>query len=431
MNDNDFKKQQGSSDPNSTEKEEIRFDEKDFNNPYAKYFSDDKNDEKQGRRGSDNPYSKYYSNDSSSGWQNKSQYENPYSNDFRQDQGTSWGADFKVNEESPTAPMLDEAREKSNFSRIGLGYALFSVISLAASLVIQIIVLSISREFYESTLFLNLVTPLSLYLFALPVLLIVLSKCEARAPEKRKLGAGKFLLFVITAFGFMYIGSIIGNTFMTALSNLVGYDYSNGLESIIDYDNLWLTAIFTVIVAPIGEEFVFRKLIIDRTQKYGAVISIGLSGLMFGLMHANFYQFFYCFALGLLLGYIYYNTGKLYLTVAIHAIVNFVGSVVSALLIPISEKLEAIDPNDTAALMQFIQDNFIEYIGMTAFNCFTLAAMACGIIFPIAFRKKLKLPQGEIAIPRQRISSIVILNGGILAMLIIYALEIGLNLLPI
>lgn len=245
------------------------------------------------------------------------------------------------------------------------------------------------------------------------------------------MGFGKFILFLIAAFGFMYIGSIAGNAFMETLSELVGYDYGNALNSIIDEDNIWITAIFTVIVAPIGEEFVFRKLLIDRTQKYGPFISIGLSGLMFGLIHANFYQFFYAFALGLLLGYVYYSTGKLYLTVAIHAIVNFVGSVLTSFLSPVIEEFTSLDMADAEAMITFVQDNLLGIIGIAIFDIFVYGAMACAVIFPIVFRKKLRLPKGEIVIPQNRVVPVVVLNVGMITMLIIYTLEFGLNLLPI
>ena len=383
MNYNDFNSQdQGS------QKEEIRFDERDFRNPYSGYHRQNHND---------------------------------------------FGTDFKVNEEPSYTytPLIDEEKEKRNFSKLGMGYALFTAISFAASFVIQIIAYLISPEFYESTLFLNIVTPISLYLFALPVLLIILSKCEAKPPQKRKMSFGSFMLFLIAAFGFMYVGSMIGNYVMELLSYSFGYDYSNGLESIIDYDNLWITGIFTVIVAPIGEEFVFRKLIIDRTQKYGGFISVGLSGLIFGLMHGNFYQFFYCFALGLLLGYIYHSTGKLYITIAIHAIVNFVGSIVSSLFLPLSEALESIDPEDADALFEFVEVNVGPILGLIAFELFACAAMICAVVFPIVFRRKLKLDRGEVFIPKNRIIPVVILNSGIIAMIILYLAEFGLNLLPL
>lgn len=398
-------------------------------NPYAQHYN--KEQEHCGKNQSDNPYSKYYNKEQKNREQSQSTDENPYSGYYNEQSRPSWVDDFKVNEDYTQAPLIDEEKERKNFSRIGLGYALFSLVSFAVALIIQIIVMNVNEDLLGSTLFLNILSPVSLYLFALPVLLIVLSKCEAKAPEKKKMGVGAFLLFLITALGFMYIGAMIGNGVMEFLSNLVGYDYSNGLEGIIDEENIWITAIFTVIVAPIGEEFVFRKLIIDRTQKYGAVISIGLSGLMFGLMHGNLYQFFYAFALGLLLGYIYYNTGKLYLTIAIHAIVNFIGSVLTSFLSPVINKLAELDTANPEALTSFLQENLLGLIGILVFDVIVYASMACAVIFPLVFRKKLSFSKGEVEIPRNKTASVVILNAGIIVMLILYVLEFGLNLLPV
>ncbi len=378
----------------------------------------------------DNPYARFICKDDDAKIRTNAQNENPYSR-FNQ-KNTEKDAEeneYSTSADAFCAPLIDESAVSKDFSRIGFAFALFTAVTFAVSLIIQMVIHSLNSEFYSSVLFRNLVTPVSLYLFALPILMILLSKCEAKAPEKKRMGFWKFILFVIVAFGFMYIGSFIGNAVMEVLSSLLGYDYGNSLESLIDTKNIWLTAIFTVIIAPIGEEFVFRKLLIDRTQKYGPFISIGLSGLMFGLMHGNFYQFFYAFALGLLLGYVYLSTGKLYLSILIHAVVNFVGSVIAPLLLPISEKLDGIDLNDTEAVMSFIQENIIPYLFVSAFGGFVSAAMLCAVIFPVVFRKKLRLPGGEIKVPQGRLLPVVILNGGIITMLIVYVLEFGLSLL--
>ncbi len=345
---------------------------------------------------------------------------------------SEWGDDPYTYPGDGAPVLIDEAKEKKNFSRLGFGYALFSVISLAASLIIQLAVLRLAPDFYQTTLFMNILSPISLYIFALPVLLIIISSSEAKAPPKRRMGFGAFLVFLIVSFGCMYIGSYIGNFTMSVISSVMNYDYSNALNSIIDYDNLWITAIFTVIVAPIAEELVFRKLIIDRTQKYGGFVCVLLSALIFGLMHGNLYQFFYCFFLGLILGYIYYSTGKIHLTIVIHAIINFFGSIFSAWLSPIAEKmLELTESSDTEAYIEFLSEHGLELLLMSGFSIFIYASMLAAIILPIVLRKKIVLARGEITIPKNRIFKVVFLNAGILVMLIVYALEFALNLLPL
>ena len=264
-------------------------------------------------------------------------------------------------------PMLiDEKKERRHFSRLGLGFDLFTLISTIAALLICEIVLNINEQFYDSTLFMNLLSPVALYVFGLPVLLIVVSGLDAKRPQKSKLGFGKWLLFLIIGFGFMSIGAIIGNSIMDNLSEIMNYDYNNSLESIIDEENIWITAISTVIIAPIAEELVFRKLIIDRTNKYGGVVCIVLSALMFGLMHGNLYQFFYCFGIGLILGYIYYSSGRILPCMLLHATINFMGSIVPVWLTPILEKLGSLDLSSTEELVEFTMNKlggiFAEFI---------------------------------------------------------------------
>ena len=320
--------------------------------------------------------------------------------------------------------------EKRNFSRIGLGYTLFALISFIASLTIAIIVSILNPELYQSNLFLNALTPVALYVFALPVLLIVLSKSKPTPPVKQKMSLQKWLLIFIVSFGFMYIGSYIGNYVMDYLSMLMNYDYSNALNTLIGGGSVWVTVIFTVIVAPIGEEFVFRKLIIDRTQKYGPVVSIGLSALMFGLMHGNLYQFFYCFALGIILGYIYYTTGRILLTISLHAAINLFGGVITSLLQPTAEGL-ARAAESTEALTNFIANNLAGVLALLALTMFMYASMICAVVIPIVFRRRLNIARGSNELPRGHVFNTVFANAGMICLLTIYLLELGLNLLPI
>ena len=57
------------------------------------------------------------------------------------------------------------------------------------------------------------------------------------------------------------------------------------------------------IIGPLCEELVFRGLLAGRLARYGQKPGAFISALLFGLYHANLEQFFYAFALGLLLSY--------------------------------------------------------------------------------------------------------------------------------
>ena len=83
------------------------------------------------------------------------------------------------------------------------------------------------------------------------------------------------------------------------------------------------TFITLVIAAPILEELIFRGIILDGFLKiYSPVRSIILSSILFGLVHLNPWQFLSALFIGIFMGWIYYRTNSLWLTIIIHASLN-------------------------------------------------------------------------------------------------------------
>lgn len=332
--------------------------------------------------------------------------------------------DMHPSDENNSAAEYDYKKAKRSFSRIGLSYGILVGASLIASLLIQFIVLLVKPSIYYTVEFRLFVSVASIYIFALPFMMMPLHREKAQLVPYEKFGAGKFMIAIVICMGVVYIGSIIGNNFMSMLSKLVGYDYSNSLESVIDENKLWLTAIVTVIIAPIGEEFVFRKLLIDRTIKYGKGMSIVLSGLLFGLMHGNFYQFFYATALGMIFAYIYCRTGNVGITMALHAIVNFMGSVVSSWL------TRGIDIDDYASAMTD-PSKAASFILLALYSLLIYGFMIASIVLLIVLRKKLKLKDdSQDKLPKGKVFSTVVFNVGMIFAAIVFIIPFILTLIP-
>lgn len=83
-----------------------------------------------------------------------------------------------------------------------------------------------------------------------------------------------------------------------------------------------------VLFAPVLEELVFRKLILNRTKGFGQTTAIVFSALCFGLFHQNLTRFMYAFSLGLFVGYVYIKTGKVVITMILHMLLNGFSSVI-------------------------------------------------------------------------------------------------------
>ena len=140
-------------------------------------------------------------------------------------------------------------------------------------------------------------------------------------------------VLLLVSVGYMYIGSFVGQGLMNAIAGMLDKEYTNSLNTLVEQSPVWATVLGTVILAPLGEEFLFRKVLIDRTRRYGDTVSVLLSATFFALFHIKLYQMFYAFLIGLVLGYLYTRTGKLRWSVAMHMALNAIGGLLMPLVV--------------------------------------------------------------------------------------------------
>lgn len=81
-----------------------------------------------------------------------------------------------------------------------------------------------------------------------------------------------------------------------------------------------------LIVAPIWEEIFFRKLLIDKLNRFGPVFAVTFSSICFGFRHLNFSQGIPCIFIGFVLGMFYIKTRNLKTCILAHALNNLVAS---------------------------------------------------------------------------------------------------------
>jgi membrane protease YdiL (CAAX protease family) len=180
----------------------------------------------------------------------------------------------------------------------------------------------------------------------------------------------------------MYGGNLIGNMLSALLS---GGTAENVLTDFIMGNPLY-SFIFTVLLAPFLEEFIFRKQIVDRLGKYGEKTAIVFSAVTFGLFHMNLFQFFYAFGLGLIFAYVYTRTRMLRYPVIMHMIINFMGSVIAPLLLKMVD-LELLASPDTVAPEQMMQmlPGMLAYLG---YAFLLLGSSIAGLVLIIVRWKK-------------------------------------------
>lgn len=224
----------------------------------------------------------------------------------------------------------------------------------------------------------------------------------------------------------MYGGSIIGSLLSFILSR---GSPQNPLTDLA-LNNNWPGVVVMVVLAPLFEEFVFRRQLIDRTRRFGEKQAIVFSAICFGLLHMNLFQFFLAFGLGLVFGYVYTRTGRLRYSVLLHMIVNFNGAVLAPMIVKRSGLLE-ISPdnltalNDEAAAMEQLS----KLMPLVVYGLCIIALCIVGLVLLIVKAKKLVFLPAEEEMPKGRSFSVVYLNAGVLLFALACLVMIALHML--
>ena len=140
--------------------------------------------------------------------------------------------------------------------------------------------------------------------------------------------------------------------------------------------------IMLTVIAPFFEEFIFRGAVLHLLKPYGSGIAVFVSAFCFGAYHGNLNQFFYAFALGILLGYITCATGSIFCSTVIHAMFNAVSGIIMMFISTPAVQKKALDP--TAQLSDG------ESLVITFYAIFMIIVLLTAVIGFISMLKKLK-----------------------------------------
>ncbi len=241
------------------------------------------------------------------------------------------------------------------FSRIGVNYLILGIIAIIFQVIIFNALNFINPEYLSDINILSGVSAICNYILTFPIFYWLMKKFDASKIEKTSVKVSTFLLYICITLTLMWIGNLIGLSITELLSGATQSEIINPVHELINSSDLWFNIVVISIMAPIFEEILFRKLLIDRTIKYGAKVSIILSAVLFGFFHGNLNQFFYAFLMGGFFAYVYIRTGKITYTMILHAIVNLMGSVVSIIVVQSANSIQAsFNPTDAFILILYI-----------------------------------------------------------------------------
>lgn len=305
--------------------------------------------------------------------------------------------------------LFDPRPAKKVFSRIGFSMTTLLVLTTVLQV---IVILALGNLMATSPWAMWLGTFSPMYLIGIPTGLWMMRKLPAEAPQESRLSKKNFLIFFVIGLFLMYFGNFIG-IFLSGF--LSGGSAENALDTYA-MDNHPLKVLFMVILAPLLEEYVCRKAIIDRTRRYGEKVAVMLSALIFALMHQNLFQFFYAFALGLVFAYIYIRTGRLRYPIILHAIYNFMGSVIAPWILTLTNT-EAMTkvPNASPEMLADAYAKMLPGLLLAGLYAMVLIAGAiAGFVLLLIKGRKLIWQESPEQLPRGTVFKTVYVNGGMI-----------------
>ena len=235
--------------------------------------------------------------------------------------------------------LLTEKKEKFGIYEAALASLLFIIYNFIFVIGYRFLPASIKK--YDAVTY--LVSFLLEFLFALTALTVALRKKvdikKASGLDKKFNGRIVWLGFLISVVALIFFGNLT-NVFLSFLS-LCGY---SSILSDFAITSFWQYLIYVVIscVTPaFCEELLFRGTILAGLKKHGFKIAVIVSSIIFTLMHGNAEQTVHQMIVGMIVGYLFFKTGNLWLGIIIHFFNNFISVTQAYILSNIPETAAA------------------------------------------------------------------------------------------
>ncbi|MFZ1249699.1 MAG: CPBP family intramembrane glutamic endopeptidase [Candidatus Saccharimonadales bacterium] len=129
--------------------------------------------------------------------------------------------------------------------------------------------------------------------------------------------------YIVLGFGSALAITILGIILVLAVVTVLFGEPKATPTEALHYRTVWLNIIATCLMAPIIEEVLFRGLLLEQLlRRYGSVVAITISSILFAVAHINPVYALGVLPLGFVLGYCYKRTRSIVPGIFIHGAWN-------------------------------------------------------------------------------------------------------------
>ena len=148
---------------------------------------------------------------------------------------------------------------------------------------------------------------------------------------KRKISINEWIQYFVVLIGMTQVMSFLTKLVISIINSVFTYELVNKniIDSITEDLSPGILILCVVIISPIVEEIIFRKILFERLLPLGTTIAIVVSSLLFGVAHANLEQLLYTIFLGVICANLVIISGKITYAIFMHMMFNFFGGIIA------------------------------------------------------------------------------------------------------
>lgn len=287
---------------------------------------------------------------------------------------------------------------KKVFNRIGLAIFVSMILVNIIQVVFFGIIGVVNQELLSAPWINYAAIAISFYLIGFPVFYLMIKNLpEEEKRESKTLGVFEVIKICFMSYSIVYIVNFLTNILMMLIAVIKGSEVTNPLVNMLEGSNWIWSLIFAGILSPIIEEMMFRGVMLNKLRRYGDKVAIITTAILFGLFHANFSQFFYAVALGIVFAYVTLKTGTIKYSIILHIVVNIMGGVILPAVIGDGSNIVAVG-----------------CVGLAL-----LAIVIVGLVLLIKNRKNISLLDGEIKLEKGTAFKTIWVNVGMILYVVI------------
>lgn len=315
---------------------------------------------------------------------------------------------------------------KKHFSSLGLMYFLGGLIIIGVQVAVSVLVIAFAPSLLDDPNLSLLISMLPTYAVGFPLTALLIHQVPCVQMKKHEMKPAHLLGAFAISYALMYVSNLAGQFFTNIIGIIKGSPVDDAIADLVSELNPMTAFFVMVLLAPVLEEWIFRKLLVDRTIRYGEGTAILLSGLMFGLFHGNLNQFVYTFLVGAFWAFIYIKTGHLRYTIILHMALNFMGSVGSLFFLDAISVLE----NGSSAMngFHFLLGMLIPLAISILYLIAVFGLVISGIVLLITNWRRVRLIPAELFIPKEKRFSVIFLNAGMILYILFWVIQVILQL---